>query len=121
MRESRFGCAVVFIHETERFERHGTGPNALIPHERDLWYGEPVANRYMIAIRGCIRDHDCARCADFIERLHISISFTRVEAGLTYELDLGSGAQSLSRSYRNKASPDLRNQMTCLCTLQLQL
>ena len=44
-----------------------------------------------------------------------------LQAGSTYELDRDSNGQSLSRSYRDKASPDSRSQMSRLGTLQLQL
>lgn len=60
------------------------------------------------------------------ESVHVIRTFPfdpcfRMEERLAYVSDPDSGGQSLSRSCRDKASPDLTNRMTNLCTPKLQL
>ncbi|KAL9638519.1 MAG: hypothetical protein Q9164_001504 [Protoblastenia rupestris] len=116
MSELRLLCAILFIDEADPFKGQGVRPNNLIAHKRELWYGKPIIREDVVAIRGGLGNHDCARSANFVGLLCVSTRhhnlpfnlFSHVRKRLAYELDPDSGGQSLSRSSLDKASPDLK-------------
>ena len=105
MSESRFRCAILLINKAKPVEGKGMRPDALIAHEGQLWYGQPIACRDVIAIRRGIWNHDRAGGAYCIERLCVSIILHQnplldllslVEERMAYRSDPDSGEQSLS-------------------------
>lgn len=72
MTEPTLGHPVRFLHESKPFECRCARIKGLIAHERELWYGKPIARGDVKAIRGCIWDHYRTGHTDFFEDPGIS-------------------------------------------------